>query len=255
MEDEEIVAEVAPEPTPEHEEPQAEVEPIEGQDAEAPADDDAGAHRSKGVERRIGQLTRRYRQAEREKQALQGRLEALEQRIGPVPEPERPKTDDFETPEEYEDALFEWRDATREHKAEPAPVPVVSDAVIRIESDLEGMLESHPDAVEVVMEQEWPCNDSTYEFLTNSEKGAELAYYLAKNQTVAARINALSPVLAARELVKVEAELSAPKPNVTPPPPPGEPVTPSGSSVVTDPDKLSPQQWKAWREKQLAGRA
>ena len=204
------------------------------------------------MERRIGQLTRRYRQAERENTALQGRLDALEQRVGPVPEPERPKTDDFETPEEYEDALFEWRDATREHKAQPAPVPVVSDAVVRIESDLEGMLESHPDAIEAVMENEWPCNDSTYEFLTNSDKGAELAYYLAKNTAVAAQINALSPMLAARELVKVEAELSAPATNANPPPPPGEPVTPSGSSTVTDPDKLSPQQWKVWREKQLS---
>ena len=225
-----------------------------------PADDDAGAHRNKGVERRIGQLTRRYRQAERENTALQGRLDALEQRIGPTPEPTRPQSDDFESPEQYEDALFEWRDASQAHKAKPdtpAQSPQISDDAVRIESDLEGMLESHPDAVEAVMETEWLCNDSTYDFIKESTKGAELAYHLAKNQAVASKINAMTPMQAARELVNIEAELSATlnKPSATPAPPPGTPVSPSGSSVITDPDKMSNAQWKVWREADLAKRA
>jgi hypothetical protein len=249
---------------PEGEEPESTPgdEGLEGEQTppeEAPADDDAGAHRSKGVERRIGQLTRRYRQAERENTALQGRLDALEQRIGPTPAPVRPTTDDFQTPEEYEDALFEWRDATQAHNQAPEPnqPPARTEEATRIERGLEDMLEVHPDAVDVVMEQPWPCNDATYEFLTSSEKGAELAYHLATNPAVASRINALSPAQAARELVTVEAELSATthKPSATPPPPPGEPVTPSGSAVISDPDKMSSAQWRAWREGEIAKRA
>jgi len=250
-----------PESTPGDEGQLPEGEQSPPEEAAAPADDDAGAHRSKGVERRIGQLTRRYRQSERENTALKGRIDTLEQRIGPTPAPTRPTTDDFETPEEYEDALFEWRDATQAHNQAqtpaPAQPPARSEDAIRIERGLEDMLEVHPDAVDAVMENEWPCNDATYEFLTSSEKGAELAYHLAKNPAVAARINALSPAQAARELVTVEAGLSATanKPSATPAPPPGEPVTPSGSTGISDPDKMSAAQWRAWREGELAKRA
>lgn len=234
-----------------------------------PADDGAGAPRSKGVERRIGQLTRKYRQSEREKQELAQRLEALEKRIGPEPEPVRPEPADFETQVEYEDALFDWRDAMRTHEASTSDTDSATSATpgednpaVQIVSELETELDAldDPEAVMKVMDDDWPCSTQMTEYIAGSEKRAQLAYHLATNPEISARIEKIrSPVLVARELVKIEEGLPESKTSASsepaPPPPPGEPVSPSAIANVSDPDKLSPAQWRAWREQQIAEKA
>ena len=100
-----------------HEGEQAEATEAEGSEpgAETPADEGAGAPRNKGAERRIRQLTAKWRTAETENEALKQRLDAIEQRLGPDT-PARPQRHDFESDEEYEDALFDWRDAAKPAK-------------------------------------------------------------------------------------------------------------------------------------------
>jgi len=240
----------------------------QGQEAGAPADDDAGAPRNKGVERRIGQLTRKWREEQRAKEELAARLKALEERVGPVPEPPRPHPDDFESTVEYEDALLEWHDARKQRKQgtpapEPAPTaapPPLDPAAQKLKEGIKALEARYPDASEVVFEDDWPCNPATYEFIANSERGPELAYALASDYELAEKISAMSPVLAARELIKLEAGLPAVQPTpgakaVTPPPPPATPVKPGATKATVDPDKMSPQQWRAWREAELAKRA
>lgn len=231
-------------------------------DDDAPADDGAGAHRNKGVERRIGQLTRRYRNEQRENEQLRARLDTLEERLGPVPEPERPSSTDFETAEEYEDALLDWHNDSRqpaETTTTTAAEPV-DEAGKELKAGIEGLAEAHPDAMEVVFDDDWPCSTATYEFIVSSDRGPALAYALASDLDLADKIHGMTPAQAARELVKIEATL--PKPiasataiNPAPPPPPGEPVIPGSTAVPTDPDKMSAAQWRAWREKDLSSRA
>ncbi len=231
-------------------------------EAGASADDDAGAPRKKGVERRIGKLTRRWRQSERDNAALRQEMDALKERVGPAPEPPRPNSSDFETTEDYEDALLEWHDAKRapsgtppettDSTATPTQDGSADDVINAFEDELEALA---PDAVLTVMDDEWPCSQAMTDFIMDSDKRAQLAYHLASNTELAEKISALPPVAAARELVKIEAELPAPTtstPTPAPPPPPGTPVTPVAGAVTVDDDKLSTKQWREKRERELA---
>lgn len=238
-----------------------------GQESQAPADDDAGAPRNKGVERRIGQLTRKYREEQRKREELAAELEAIKKRLGPIPEPPRPRPDDFESTVEYEDALLEWNDARKQHKqnteapkAAPPEAPPPDPVAQRLKEGIKALEAQYPDATELVFNDDWPCNGSTYEFIANSDRGPELAYALASDLDLAEKIDAMSPVLAARELVKLEAGLPAAKPTpgagpVNAPPPPATPVKPGPTKATVDPDKMTPKQWRAWREAELAKRA
>lgn len=75
------------------------------------------------------------------------------------------------------------------------------------------------------------------EELRDSEKGPVLAYELAKNPALSAELNALSPRDAAREIGRIEARLSLPKPKTTTKaPPPIAPVSGGGSPNTQEAD-------------------
>lgn len=70
-------------------------------------------------------------------------------------------------------------------------------------------------------------NAEMAEFIAESDHGPDVAYYLGKNPSKAAQIAALSPIKAARELTRLEAELAS-KPQAKPSQAP-EPINPVGS--------------------------
>lgn len=68
-----------------------------------------------------------------------------------------------------------------------------------------------------------PLSEVGFEFLAESEKGAEIAYHLGKNPAEARRIYQLDPVRQAVEFARIEGRLSAPavrKVSQAPTPPP-----------------------------------
>lgn len=86
------------------------------------------------------------------------------------------------------------------------------------------------------------------QMVVESESAAELAYHLGKNPDVARALSKMPPLAAAREIGKIEASLSMPKPKlVSNAPAPISPVTPSGT-VGKDPSKMSYAEFKAYRE-------
>jgi len=87
--------------------------------------------------------------------------------------------------------------------------------------------ERYPDFQLVVSNPNLAINDAMYEFIAESEQGAEVAYFLGKNPMKAAAIAQMSPVKAARELVKLESELAA-RPKATPSRAP-DPIKPVGA--------------------------
>ena len=229
------------------------------------AEDNAARPNKVPAGKRIRQLTRKWRDSERENDALRQRLDALEKRLGPTPEPERPNRDDFVSDTEYEDALFDWRDNVKTSKsqdkeveAEPQQTGQYSAQVIAdFESELDGISD---DAALVVMEDDWPCNQGVTDYIMASDIRANLAYHLATNHDVAEKIANMSPILAARELSKLEDELrsssnvnNSAQTNVNVPPP-LDTNTPSSVSM-TDPDKTSTDQWVAQRRREMRERA
>lgn len=239
-----------------------------------PAGDNAGAPRSKGAERRIRQLTRKYREAERENQQLRGRLDQIEERLGPVPEPERPRREAFDTTEDYEDALFDWRDKklqsadTPPSGERPAGQPATQELAPearQVIDDFEDSLEDvAPDAVDLVMNGDWKCSPGMTQYIMSSENSAQLAYHLASNPDIAEKISKMSPSQAARELVKVDDTLQASSGTDTgahstaagaapPPLSPSKATGATGSGGLSD--KMSTDQWVAERRRQMEERA
>lgn len=87
--------------------------------------------------------------------------------------------------------------------------------------------ERYPDFQVVVGNPNLPINTDMAEFIAESDHGPDVAYYLGKNPLQAAKIAAMSPVKAARELTRIETELAS-KPQVKASKAP-EPINPVGS--------------------------
>lgn len=110
--------------------------------------------------------------------------------------------------------------------------------------------ERFPDFQLVVTNPNLSINDSMYEFISDSEHGADVAYFLGKNPLKAAAIAQMTPMKAARELTRIEGELAS-RPKATPSkaPDPIKPVgsrgSPSSSSVPSDEDDIA-----TWMEKE-----
>ena len=233
-------------------------------EGETHAEENAARPNKVPAGKRIRQLTRKWRDAERENDALKQRLDALEKRIGPAPEPVRPNRDDFDSDTEYEDALFDWRDNVKALKSESESKPDVpaSNEVPQVVTELESELEQlGDDAVMAVMEDDWPCNPGITEYIMASDIRANLAYHLATHHDIAEKVANMSPILAARELSKIEDELrsssnvnNSAQNDINAPPPPLDTNTPSSVSM-NDQDKMSTDQWTAMRRKQMAERA
>ena len=77
-------------------------------------------------------------------------------------------------------------------------------------------------------------SEAVAEFVAESERGAEVAYFLTQNPNEATRISSLHPYHAGIELARLEGRLQAApvvrKVSQAPPPPPSMPGAPSPSA-------------------------
>jgi hypothetical protein len=90
--------------------------------------------------------------------------------------------------------------------------------------------ERYADFQEVVSNPSLNINTDMAEFISESEHGADVAYYLGKHPMKAAQIAQMSPIKAARELTRLEAEVSAkPVVKTSNAPAPIEPIGNRGS--------------------------
>ena len=165
-----------------------------------------------------------------------------------------PQRDEFRDDAAFEQAQIEHLAAKRAEQL-LAEREAVKQQEARAETFLEKaekVAERYPDFQAVVSNPSLPINDHMAEFIAESENGADVAYFLGKNPIRAAQIAKLSPVGAARELVKIEAELaSKPKPSPSKAPEPIKPVgtrgKPSSSSMPSDDDPI-----EVWMKKEQA---
>lgn len=217
-------------------------------------------------QKRIDEITALRREAEkREADAQRDRDYWREQALKNEPkkeEPEskpegKPKLDDFSSYEEYTEALTDWKvtealkgqtEAQKRAQAEAEKQAVVQTYRSRADS----FAATHPDFDSVVTNPRLPISEAMAEAAFTSEKGPELLYFLGTNPEEAARISQLSPYQAAMEMGRLEAKFtSQPARNQSRAPDPLEPVTPGGGNTTVDPDKMSVDQWRKWREAQI----
>ena len=208
---------------------------------------------------RINELTKRAHEAEREVQRLR---EASERR--PAETAEKPSPDKFGSYDEYVEALADWkadqrvaesfkkRDAERSQAAAARAAEARAQAWAERQSEFR---EATPDYDAVVGKSSVQVAAHVVDTLLDSDSGPELAYHLAKHPETVKRINALSPLAAARELGRIEAALSIPAaPQVKPASKAPAPITPVRSSAPAAVDLASANmdQYIAARRKQGA---
>lgn len=233
-------------------------------DAEFMREDDP-----KGVQKRIGTLTRKYREqerlteteiqrridAEREAEALRVENEAL--RKQPEQVREKPKYEDFNSEEEYLDALTDWKvdqrlaknEAERREKdLERAQVnleQIDADRARRINEAMEKGIEKYPDFKRTVENVQIPT--ATLPVLETLDNAADVAYHLGKNPNQAAKLSNMDPVRAGAELQRISSSLKSRK--ITNAPDPIKPVSSKGGHVKSI-DEMSMAEYNAYRKKQ-----
>lgn len=178
----------------------------------------------KGFKKRIDKLSRRVSDTERERDYWkQEAMKAAKQPEAaqkvdvkpPVSAEGKPKADEYETHEEYVEALAEWKADQRwaEKEAKQKETQIKTEFQKSVESfqakvqdfakkhdDYEDVMESVDDIIAPVHVQQ---------LLIESENGPALMYELAKNRDALAKICSLSPLAAAREIGVFEAKISS----------------------------------------------
>ncbi len=147
-----------------------------------------------------------------ENQQLKERLDALDTKLDGVinPPPPRPDRVDFETEEDYEDQLFNWRDSQKSTAKEPQtptepvqnagnqqyqPSPEQQETIDSWVDSCDDAAEKYEDFESVVMNnQQLPISPIMRDALMESDVGTEVAYYLGKNISTAGRIAKMSIV-------------------------------------------------------------
>lgn len=136
----------------------------------------------------------------------------------------------------------------------------------RVEASWDEARKIHTDFDDVRAKVEGTPADMVPQFVTNyvvdSEKSGQVAYFLWTHPEESQRIAKLSPIRGIAELGKLEAKLTAPEapkvpvaestPERTGAPPPITPLNTSGAgSVNTDPSKMSFQELRAFEREKL----
>lgn len=263
----EVKAPEAPAATPEKTEGEAKTAPAPEPEVKQ---EETEGEVPEGVQKRIDKAVRRQREAERRAEALEAevsRLKATETKPAekPAPVEGKPKVSNFADYDEYVEALAEWKTdqrlAAEKSKEQSAKATEDQRKALTAFSERVKEVAKKPEYADIdeVLDSDVTVSAAMHEALLESDKGAELAYYLGKHPEDAARIAKLSPTSAARELGKIEASLSkppeTPKPKASAAPPPMKPVGGKSAKTVslTDPD-VDYADWERKREAELRGR-
>jgi hypothetical protein len=230
--------------------------------------------KSRGVQVRIDELTRNWREAERREAALLDMLQRQQTPAKPEavvedkPKP-TPKLEDFNYDEAaYQAALFQHvkdeaaraaREELRQEKAREQE-QAKKQTFKQRETDF---AKANPDYFAITRDPSLPFTRELVELVSESEKGPELFHHLAKNRDLVERLSGLSLVAAAREVGRLEAKLDVPPPapalkpavSKAPPPPPkidATDATPTLRTTDASGDAMSDAEWVKAESARLA---
>jgi len=168
------------------------------------------------LEKRFSELTKRAKQAEAEKVALEARLQELESKVAPAPvqaDPvgEKPQASQFNDAFEYAEALAEWsaekalldRDKQeQQRKAEAEKQQVIQAWSKKLESAKVDL----PDFDEMVASSQVQVRDEVRDAILESDVGPQILYHLASDDDYAQKFAQMPVGKALRELGKLEVQ-------------------------------------------------
>jgi hypothetical protein len=172
---------------------------------------------------------------------------------------------------EYSDKLAEYsaKKAVEDDRKEQQKVAAERERVAAeaaFKARIAKATEKYPDWEKVVGASDITLQNECLQYIATSDKGTDVAYYLAQHKEEAERIRGLHPIRAIAELGKIEAGLersSAPPAKAESPvaepqrsaPAPITPIATNGTgSVNVDPAKMSFKELRAYRREQARSR-
>lgn len=220
----------------------------------------------KGVQKRLDELTRNWREAQRQNERL---LALLEQRGKTTPQEQpkaQPKTfKDFGYDENayreylHQEARAEAAKAAKEEASKWRQEQEAQQRRAKFDERAAKFAATNPEYAEVISGA-WDCSQSMAEAIEDSEEGPAIAFYLAQNPEIASQLSRLGPVQSGREIDRIERKLveerkkAAEKPVSQAPPPPPKIEGSNPGNVENDPSKMTDDQFRKWREKTIARR-
>ena len=212
------------------------------------------------VQRRINEITKKRRIAERELDFERKKRIEVEREIEKlkniIPATNKPKVEDFETEADFYEALTDWKIEQKlnidkektgresEEKKEKDKFAANLDAM---EGKIEKGNEKYEDFSEIVLDENLKITEQMIEVVNSSEIAEDILYYLGKNPDISADIAKMNPVLATREILRIEAKITAPplRKKTTNAP---EPITPVKTNEIVEKtvQNRTLQEWKEW---------
>lgn len=251
--DEAVTKEEVTTPEPEQSEEGGGTQP-EGEadaEAEAPKEEELSdsQKRRRAKKARMAQL---YTEAEEAK----ARRERQQKIFDGGPEPQE---DAYVDPTEYAIDKALWRERQASHDRQIKQVDAELEQINQQsaaerqsfwQDQMADARTRHQDFDQIALGGHWQPTPAMTEAITSSDMGADVAYFLGANAHEAARIAQLPPMQQVREIGRIEATLTAPKPKTeTAAPAPIKPVKPRGGAEK-DPSKMTMAEYSAWRKKQ-----
>lgn len=220
--------------------------------------------KSKGVQKRIDELTANWRNEQREKEWMRQQLESLQKQVQPQ-QPAvatktaegRPSIDQFEDVNDFVEAVSDWKlrqyESTREASSAQEREQREQQALIsKVNQSIDKARQKYADFDDVVTNNSGVAmSTATAIALTDMAGGMDVAYHLGRNPAEAQRIANLPQSLQFVEIGKIEAALTAnTRKTTTAPPPVGSQL--AGSAGGGEPKDI--KEWMAWRNEQLRNR-
>lgn len=252
-----VVEQAAPETqaiAPESQEQQA------GTEQQATDDTAEAAEKPKRpIQPRINELTRAAREAEREAAYWRGLAEGKSGTPAQAAPQGKPTPDKFQDYGEYVEALTDWKtdQALQKHASKLEQRTQAETRQTTWQKAQDEFRASTPDYDEVIASaDDVPVKPHVFEALQEAKNPA-LAYHLAQNPDVLARLNQMDTRAVDREIGRLEASISKPAassaapPRTTSAPPPVKPVS-QGRSNLVDLNKANMDEYVEQRRKEGA---
>ena len=261
---------------PENAETVDETEEVEAQaetdEESATSEDDAEPAKPKRrsrAEERINALTREKYEAQQAAAAAQRRAEEIEalvrqQQMQQPAQMPMPTLADYDYDENaYQQAVQSWNQAQiqgyqrqqAEEQQRQAAMQAQQQEAQLLQAKIQEGNTKYPDFQQKVMDPNLPplrqVNQFAFQAVMDSPKAVDIAYYMASNPATIYEYAQMNPVQAIKAVAQLEAKLSeAPRKAGSAPPRPPTRVKGKAESV-TDPSKLSTEDWMEWRQRQL----
>ncbi|RPI84290.1 MAG: hypothetical protein EHM41_13780 [Chloroflexi bacterium] len=175
----------------------------------------------KGVEKRIAELTKKMRTAERERDFERTKREEAEKKVqelqSQIPATDKPKKEDFDDEDGYIEALTAWtvKETLRQSQTKVAGEvktaeerEEVAEAYQTLDNAMDKGREKFEDFDTRVMAKDLVITPGMVEVALLSETAEEILYFLGSNPDISAEIAQMPDKAAARAIGKIEAQLA-----------------------------------------------